>query len=173
VRQSHRLMKPKHALFLLIPLLLSGCFVLRHGRYDAGELTDGWRRDHHMIFARTIFKYPIPKKPNWNIGVGCTVKGKLDIFLWSTEYDPTPFFYCVKVSNNPIHIILHDCDERELAINADQFVLRYHQTLDVGDSEDLTVILPPFTIGDTSVPQFSARFTWSNRRYLQWIDIGL
>jgi len=79
----------------------------------------------------------------------------------------------VKVSNNPIHIILHDCNERELAINADQFVLRYHQTLDVGDSEDLTVILPPFTIGDTSVPQFSARFTWSNRRYLQWIDIGL
>jgi hypothetical protein len=163
-------MKPKHALFLLIPLLLSGCFVLRHGRYDASELSDGWRRGRHMIFARTIFKYPIPKEPSWNIGVGCTVKGKLDIFLWSTEYDPTPFFYSVNVSSNTIHIILHDCNERELAIYADQL---YHQTLDVGDSEDLTVILPPFTIGDTSVPPFSARFTWSNRRYLQWIDIGL
>jgi hypothetical protein len=166
-------MKPKHALILLIPLLLSGCFVLRHGRYDASELTDGWRRGHHMIFARTIFKYPLPRKPNWNIGVGCTVKGKLDIFLWTTEYDPTPFFYSVKVSNNPIHIILHDRNERELTINAEEFIQRRHQCLDVGDSEDFTLTLPPFTIDNTGVPQFSARFRWSNRIYLVSMDIGL
>ena len=165
-------MKSKLALLLLIPLLLSGCIIPRHGRYVASELTDGWRMPPRWL-GPTYFKQRIPRKPNWIIVARRMAKGKLDIYLSSTEYDPDPFFYSVKNSSNTIHIILHDRNERDIAINAEPFVWYHHQLLDFGDSEDFTLILPPFTIGDTSVPQFSARFTWSERIFLQLEDIGL
>src|SRR6476620_822411 len=111
-------MKCKHVLFLLIPLLLSGCFVVRHGRYEVNELTNGWRT--HSSRGTTLFKQPVPRNTDWNIVAICTVKGKLIIGLLALVYDPLS--YSVKVSNNPIHIILHDKNERELTMNAEQFV---------------------------------------------------
>lgn len=154
---------------LLAPVLLVGCFQVNRGLYDASDVASGWSA--HQSEGITSFTRPIPKKPRWFISTSSRNKGELYFNLGCTDWDPDPFFYSVTFSDDQIHIVLHDKNEQEMIDGGIDFVTYHAQTLYVGDSGDFTVILPPFKIRDINIPEFSARFKWSDRKYLEWIPV--
>lgn len=154
---------------LLMPILLVGCYVVHRGLYDASEIAGGW--SSRQGGGLTYFIQPMPKKPGWMISTYSNQKGNLYFNLGSTAWDPTPFFRSVTFSGDTIRITFHDSNDQEKVISAKDFVSYHCQTLKVGDSEDFTVILPPFAIGDTNIPALSAHFRWSDRKYRQWVPL--
>jgi hypothetical protein len=72
-------------------------------------------------------------------------------------------------SGKPIHIIFHDL-KKEAAMPADGFQTPAGQDLEVDGSQDFTVIVPSFKIGDNVVPELSVRVRWSDKKYRLWVD---
>lgn len=157
------------ALCLVAALLLAGCYEVHQGRYLAGKVP-GWSRRDDL--GSCFFEYPTKHVPNWHIQMGGDKRGSFRVGIGSFARDPYKIWKqnLLTFSGTPIRIIFHD-PHREVTIAADGFQSLYGQTLDVDGSQDFTVIVPSFRVGDNVVPELSAHVRWSDDKYRIWVPL--
>ena len=147
--------------YLLVAVLVVGCYEVRQGRYVT-EKVPGWsRRDDS-----SMFHYPTKKTPDWFVQIAGTKVGVVHLWIGSESYDPYKIWtsHMLSFSGTPIRVIFHD-QNREAVIPPDGFQTLFGQDLDVDGSQDFTVIVPSFKISDSVVPELSAHVRWSNDKY--------
>ena len=154
--------------FCLLTLALStGCETHR-GLYEAAKV-EGWKSYERE--GITFFSYPTKSTPKWYVSFYAPRKGELYFQLGTDAWSPDPLYKSLVFLGDTIKIVSQDRSDEKVIPAHDNFVSHYCQTVQVGDSEDFTVILPSFSIGNSVVPQLSARFKWSDRKYYQWVPL--
>ncbi|HEU6447865.1 MAG TPA: hypothetical protein VFV23_05460 [Verrucomicrobiae bacterium] len=144
--------------------LLTGCYEVHQGYYEASNVP-GWKK--RVDVGGNFFNYPIKNAPDWFIQLGSTSQksDSLHIRMGSdTFFHPDAFWSVVSFSSEPVRIICHDQNEREI-VAVDSSRWAYEKTISLEGSTNFTVIVPSFKIGTNTVPELSARFRWTDKKY--------
>jgi hypothetical protein len=152
---------------LLLMILLPGCSVYR-GHFVADRVPGWsvWRTDG----VNRLF-YPTDVRPKFLIILQGYEKGKLELTIRTRGRDPFAVYKWISHSDKPIRVLFHD-KPGELSVPATAlFVLGPVARLNVGNSEDFTVIIPTFKVKDTVIPELSVRVRWSDKRYFVWSEV--
>jgi hypothetical protein len=163
--RTHFLHLCRVVVYSLVAILFAGCYSVHQGQFVA-ERAEGWSMQ--QAAGSTFFDYPTKHTPNWYIQIGGAGKtGKLHLRIGSAAYDPDAIYKLLSFSGSPIRIKFAD-QNRETVISTDGFQTVDGQDLYIGGSQDVTVIIPSFKIGDNVVPELSAHMHWSNGKYRIW-----
>jgi hypothetical protein len=82
---------------------------------------------------------------------GSSQKGKLSIGFTGRRGDQEPLR-----TDGKITVVFNDRNERR------EVELTSQISLEIGDSNDFTIIVPPFWVGGAQAPQLKAQFHWSD-----------
>jgi hypothetical protein len=151
-------------------LLLTGCVGIRRGYYEASPAS-GWRRQKVPLDERHRFVFrPASKVMRSEVTFSTIRKGELTYALGTfSGRNPWAEQDAMIFPTNRIRIVYEDTGKEDAVPRKD----KYGQHFQVGDSENFTIILPPFTVNGKPVPELSVHFKWSNHRYLVLLDPGL
>lgn len=150
---------------MLTTIFVGGCYELHHG-YFVAENVKGWKKWERSGSA--FFRYPIKNVPNWYVQVGGT-REWVHVRIGSDAYDPARIWKFLKFSDTPIQII--DEQGHRISVASDSFRSPPGQKINIGESQDITVIIPSFRIGETIAPELSIRLHWSDGAYRVWIPL--
>jgi hypothetical protein len=152
-------------LCLLATIFLVGCNEIHRGHYQIAKVP-GWT--NREVDGISDIRYPTKEFHNkWHIFFRGFQKGKLHLQI---STDRAEFWKKVTFSGQAIIVAFQD-KNKEAVIPAGGFQSPFGCDIEVGDSEDFTVIIPSFKIGDSPVPQSSVRVRWSDKKYRIWIPI--
>jgi hypothetical protein len=151
---------------LLAAALLAGCYEVHQGRYVA-ERVSGWSSRDEMD-GGVLFRYPTKTTPDWFVQIRGAKVGTVHLCIGSDADDPSVIWKLeMAFSGEPIRIIFHD-GSKEAIVPVDSFKTPLGQDVQVGSSQDFTLVVPSFKIGDNDVPELSAHVRWSSDRYRVW-----
>lgn len=154
---------------LFTVFLLTGCYSVHQGRYVAEEVS-GWKIQDESD-GGILFRYPTKGTPDWFIQIRGDTVGTVHLWIGSHAYASSAIWKSkIEFSGESMRIIYHDGGENAV-VPVDGFRTPRGQDVQVGNSQDFTLIVPSFKIGDNDVPELSTRIRWNNDRYRVWIPL--
>ena len=143
------------AVLSVMALCLASCVVMRdHGMYVGSQCPswDGTRPAGSGPVQTYIFFPPkLGNRSAIEVHFGSSQKGKLSIGFSGPRGDQDPLR-----TEGKIIVVFNDRNERREVEVSSQI------SLEIGESNDFTIIIPPFWLGEAKAPQLEARFYWSD-----------
>lgn len=155
---------------LIMSCLVGGCFVDVHrGVYDPVNAPTGWKVRQQAECTQFFDEAARGFKPRWYISVATHHKGEIYVCLYTGAWDPEKLFRQTRILGSTVKVTMHDQQNREniIHVKASREVGFFGQQIEVGGSEDFTITLPPFQVGDVAVDAVPLHLKWSDRRYYE------